>query len=74
MERSLELRILELALLVSTPISTYSLYLGPPVSGGLSLVLCEAKAPREARIEMPKVRLARGRCSSVNPAKGGYLG
>lgn len=33
MERSLELRTLEPALLVSPPAFTYSLCLGPPVSG-----------------------------------------
>lgn len=74
MEWSLELRLCEPAILVNIPTFTYSLYLGSPFSGGLTLVRCETKAPTEERIEMPKVRLARGRRSSVNPKKRDHLG
>lgn len=79
-ERSLELRTLEPAFLVSPPTFTYSLCLGPTVSGdshwncGMLRDSPQSMDSGEARTEMPKVRLARGRCSSVIPRKGGSLG
>lgn len=69
-EQSLELRILEAAFLVSTASSAFAISLGPHSLWGLPLVLCEAKAPTEVRIEMPEVRLARGRCSGMVPGTG----
>lgn len=58
MEQSLELRTLEPALLVSTPTSTYSLCLGPPVSGD-SHWDCGMDPPHPWALETQELRCPR---------------